>query len=150
MDKVKNLLSRHSGKLKYLYLCGAIIAAINTLSRADYNFVLYLYMFYVWTFMGNTAEEQRQDKIGTFYILLYSLLIDIFWCLFWGGKWINVSTIAHELTLFLSWCGIILKIIIICLIGIMEFDNLKSSLFRLLKAKDTSKQNFNVFHDEDM
>ena len=150
MDKVKNLLSRHSGKLKYLYLCGAIIAAINTLSRADYNFVLYLYMFYVWTFMGNTAEEQRQDKIGTFYILLYSLLIDIFWCLFWGGKWNNVSTIAHELTLFLSWCGIILKIIIICLIGIMEFDNLKSSLFRLLKAKDASKQNFNVFHDEDM
>jgi len=148
MDKVKNLLSRHSGKLKYLYLCGAIIAAINTLSRADYNFVLYLYMFYVWTFMGNTAEEQRQDKIGTFYILLYSLLIDIFWCLFWGGKWNNVSTVAHELTLFLSWCGIILKVIIICLIGIIEFDNLKSSLLRLLKAKDTSKENFNVFHDE--
>ena len=148
MDKVKNLLSRHSGKLKYLYLCGAIIAAINTLSRADYNFVLYLYMFYVWTFMGNTAEEQRQDKIGTFYILLYSLLIDIFWCLFWGGKWDNITTIAHELTLFLSWCGIILKIIIICLIGIIEFDMLKSSLLRILKAKDTRKENFNVFHDE--
>ena len=150
MDKVKNLLSKHSGKLKYLYLCGAIIAAINTLSRADYNFVLYLYMFYVWTFMGNTAEEQRQDKIGTFYILLYSLLIDLFWCLFWGGKWNNVSTIAHELTLFLSWCGLILKIIIICLIGIIEFDILKSSLLRLLKAKDnTRKENFNVFKDED-
>ena len=55
MDKVKNLLSKHSSKLKYLFLCGAIIAAINTLSRADYNFVLYLYMFYVWTFMGNLA-----------------------------------------------------------------------------------------------
>ena len=150
MDKVKNLLSRHSGKLKYLYLCGAIIAAINTLSRADYNFVLYLYMFYVWTFMGNIAEEQRQDKIGTFFILLYSLLIDIFWCLFWGGKWNNVTNIAHELTLFLSWCGIILKIIIICLIGIIEFDILKTSVLRLLKAKDTGKENFNVFHDEEM
>ena len=150
MDKVKNLLSRHSGKLKYLYLCGAIIAAINTLSRADYNFVLYLYMFYVWAFMGNTAEEQRQDKIGTFFILLYSLLIDIFGCLFWGGKWNNVSTVAHELTLFLSWCGIILKVIIICLIGIIEFDILKSSVLRFLKAKDTGKENFNVFHDEEM
>ena len=150
MDKVKNLLSRHSGKLKYLYLCGAIIAAINTLSRADYNFVLYLYMFYVWTFMGNTAEEQRQDKIGTFYILLYSLLIDIFWCLFWGGKWDSATNIAHEITLFLSWCGIILKIIIICLIGIVEFDILKSSVLRFLKAKDNSKDKFNVFHDEEM
>ena len=148
MDKVRNLLASHSGKLKYLFLCGAIIAAINTLSRADYNFVLYLYMFYVWTFMGNTAEEQRQDKIGTFYILLYSLLIDVFWCLFWGGKWDNIINIAHELALFLSWCGIILKIIIICLIGIIEFDIIKDSLFRLLKAKDTGKENFNVFHDE--
>ena len=150
MDKIKNLLSRHSGKLKYLYLCGAIIAAINTLSRADYNFVLYLYMFYVWTFMGNTAEEQRQDKIGTFFILLYSLLIDIFWCLLWGGKWDSATNIAHEITLFLSWCGIILKIIIICLIGIVEFDILKSSVLRFLKAKDNSKDKFNVFHDEEM
>ena len=82
MDKIKNLLAKHSGKIKYLFICGAIIAGINTLSRADYNFILYLYMFYVWTFMGNAAEEQSQDKIGTFYILLYSLLIDLFWCLF--------------------------------------------------------------------
>ena len=41
MDKVKNLLAKHSGKLKYLFLCGAIIAAITKLSRADYNFVFY-------------------------------------------------------------------------------------------------------------
>ena len=151
MDKVRNLLSRHSGKLKYLFLCGAIIAAINTLSRADYNFVLYLYMFYVWTFMGNSPEEQTQDKVGTFYILLYSLLIDVFWCLFWGNKWDKISNIAHELTLFLSWCGIILKIIIICLIGLIEFDIIKDSLSRILKGKDTtSKENFNVFHDEEM
>ena len=112
MDRIKNIVVKHSSKIKYLFLCGAIIAAINTLSRADYNFVVYLYMFYVWTFMGDSQEVQRQDKIGTFYILLYSLLIDIFWCLFWGGKWNNVSTIAHELTLFLSWCGIILKVLL--------------------------------------
>ena len=32
-------LKQHSGKLKYLFLLGATIAALNTLSRADYNFV---------------------------------------------------------------------------------------------------------------
>ena len=148
MDKVKNLLAKHSGKLKYLFLCGSIIAAINTLSRADYNFVLYLYMFYVWTFMGNSAEEQRQDKIGTFYILIYSLLIDIFWCLFWGGKWDNISTLAHELTVFLSWCGIVLKVCIICLVCLLEFDNIKSSFIRLLKAKDNKNTKFMEFNDE--
>ena len=148
MDKVRNLLASHSGKLKYLFLCGAIIEAINTISRADYNFVLYLYMFYVWTFMGNSPEEQRQDKIGTFYILLYSLLIDVFWCLFWGGKWDNIPTIAHELTLFLSWCGIILKILTILIVGFMELDIIKSSVFRLLKQKDTRKDTFNVLEEE--
>ena len=148
MDKVRNLLASHSGKLKYLFLCGAIIAAINTLSRADYNFVLYLYMFYVWTFMGNSPEEQRQDKIGTFYILLYSLLIDVFWCLFWGGKWDNIPTIAHELTLFFSWCGIILKILAILIVGFMELDIIKSSIFRLLKQKDTRKENFMVLEED--
>ena len=148
MDKVRNLIAKHSGKIKYLFLCGAIIAAINTLSRADYNFVLYLYMFYVWTFMGNSTEEQRQDKIGTFYILFYSLLIDIFWCLFWGSKWDNIPTVAHELTLLFSWCGIIVKIFVICLVGIMELDIIKSSLLQLLKAKDNRKSNFSEFIDE--
>ena len=148
MDKVKNLLAKHSGKLKYLFLCGAIIAALNTLSRADYNFVLYLYMFYVWTFMGNSPEEQRQDKIGTFFILLYSLLIDVFWSLFWGGKWDTVPTIAHELALFFSWCGIVLKIIITSLVGILEFDIIKSSFFHFLKDKDNIKYYFMELIDE--
>jgi len=148
MDKIKNLLAKHSGKIKYLFICGAIIAGINTLSRADYNFILYLYMFYVWTFMGNAAEEQSQDKIGTFYILLYSLLIDLFWCLFWGGKWDNVTTIVHEITLFFSWCGIFLKICIICLIGLLEFNLIKSSTLSFLKAKDNKAKNFIPYEDE--
>ena len=98
--------------------------------------------------MGNSAEEQRQDKIGTFYILIYSLLIDIFWCLFWGGKWDNIPTIAHELTVFLSWCGIVLKVCIICLVCLLEFDNIKSSFIRLLKAKDNKNTKFMEFNDE--
>ena len=148
MDKIRGILATHSGKIKYLFLCGAIIAAINTLSRADYNFVLYLYMFYVWTFMGNTMEEQRQDKIGTFYILLYSLLIDIFWNLFWGGKWDSIPTLAHEVTLFCSWAGVIVKVIIMLVIGLLEWDTIKSSLMGFLKAKDIKSQGFTDFHDE--
>ena len=113
MEKIKSITTKYSSKLKYFYICGAIIAALNTLSRADYNFVLYLFMFYVWTFMDNSSEVQKQDKVGCFYILLFSLLIDFIWVLFWGGKWDTVPTLFHEMTLFFSWLGIILKICIV-------------------------------------
>ena len=96
-----------------------------------------------------SPEEQEQDKIGTFLILLYSLLIDIFWCLFWGGKWDSITTIAHELTLFFSWCGIILKILTILIVGFMEFNVIKASLFRLLKQKNVGgKENFMVLEED--
>ena len=147
MDKIRNLLSKHSSKLKYLFLLGAVIAAINTLSRADYNFVIYLYMFYVWTFMGDSAEAQRQDKIGTFYILVYSLVIDFIWCLFWGGKWDTVPTLFHEMTLFFSWLGIILKICIVLFVGVLELDLIKASINSLLKKGNEKK--YDVFEDQD-
>ena len=148
MDKIRNLLSKHSSKLKYLFLLGAVIAAINTLSRADYNFVIYLYMFYVWTFMGDSAEAQRQDKIGTFYILLYSLVIDFIWCLFWGGKWDTVPTLMHEMTLFFSWCGILLKLFIAFIVGFMEKDNIQSSLFSSLRIKSQKPDEFVPYESE--
>ena len=141
MNKLRNLTTKHSSKLKYLFICGAIIAAINTLSRADYNFVLYLYMFYVWVFMENSQEAQRQDKIGCFYILIYSLLIDFIWTLFWGGKWDNVPTLFHGMTLFFSWCGIILKIFICLVVGFFEFDNIKASVRSMMKKREEKYRN---------
>ena len=148
MEKMKNLLSRHSNKLKYLYLCGALIAAINTLSRADYNFVLYIYMFYVWTFMQDSPEAKKQDKISSFYFLIFSLLIDFIWTVFWGGKWNLVPTLIHETTLFFSWCGIVLKIVIILFIALLELDNIKESFHSLMKKKSKEKENFEKFDDE--
>ena len=143
-----DILKRHSGKVKYLFLLGAVIAGFNTLSRADYNFVLYLYMFYVWVFMGNTPDIQHEDKLGTFYLLFYSLFIDLFWCLFWGGKWDMVPTLAHEITVLFSWFGVIIKIIIFVIILLLEFNNIKESLIRLLKAKQPQKQ-FAHYEDEE-
>ena len=138
MDKVKNLATKYSSKLKYFYICGAIIASLNTLSRADYNFVLYLFMFYVWTFMENT-EVQKQDKVGCCYILIFSLLIDFIWVLFWGGKWDTVPTLFHEMTLFFSWLGIILKICIALFVGVLELDIIKASINSLLKKGGKEK-----------
>ena len=139
-----DILKRHSGKVKYLFLLGAIIAGFNTLSRADYNFVLYLYMFYVWAFMGKTAPDvQSHDKVGIFYLLFYSLFIDIFWCLFWGGKWDTVTTLAHELTVLFSWLGVIIKVILFIIIGFLEFE----PIFHFIKAKQATK-GFMPYNDE--
>ena len=149
MEKIKNMLSIHSNKLKYLFLCGALIAAINTLSRADYNFLIYVYMFYVWTFMQNSPEAKKQDKIATFYFLIFSLLIDFIWTIYWGGKWNLVPTLIHEMTLFFSWCGIVLKICIIVFIGLLEIDNIKESIHSLMKKKSKEKENFEEFKDDE-
>ncbi len=148
MEKIKNIAVKHSSKLKYLFLVGAIIAGINTLSRADYNFVVYLYMFYVWTFMGDSAEVQRQDKVGTFYILLYSLLIDTVWCLFWGGKWDQVPSLFHEMTLFFSWIGIIWKILIIICVCLLELDIIRASLLSSFKGKSNQQKLYYQQDDE--
>ena len=147
MEKIKGITTKYSSKLKYFYICGAIIAALNTLSRADYNFVLYLFMFYVWTFMDNSSEVQKQDKIGCFYILVFSLLIDFIWVLFWGGKWDTVPTLFHEMTLFFSWLGIILKICIVLFVGVLELDLIKASINSLLKKGNEKK--YDVFEDQD-
>ena len=149
MEKIKSTAIKYSSNLKYLFLCGAIIAAINTLSRADYNFILYLFMFYIWTFLENSEDVQRQDKIGCFYILIYSLLIDIIWCLFWGGKWDTVPTLVHEMTLFFSWFGVFVKILAVLAVGYFEFDMIKSSLINLMKMKSTNKKdNFIPFEEQ--
>ena len=148
MEKIKSEATKHSKNLKYLFLCGAIIAAINSLSRADYNFILYLYMFYIWTFLENSEEAQKQNKIGSFYILVYSLLIDFIWCLFWGGKWDTVPTLMHEMTVFFSWCGIILKIFAILAVGFFEFDLIIKSLISFLKKSNNRENDFIPYKDE--
>ena len=134
MEKIKNLVGKQSRNMKYCFILGALIAAINSLSRADYNFILYLYMFYVWTFMDNETTK-NQDKIYLFYLLVFSALVDIFWCLFWGDKWDYVSTLVHELTLLFSWIGVIIKIIIICCVGILEFDKIVNHIVNLIQKK---------------
>jgi hypothetical protein len=54
MDLVKRLINEHFDKFRYALLGGAAIAAVNTLSRPDYNIIIYLYIFYVWTMMTDS------------------------------------------------------------------------------------------------
>ena len=137
---MKNLAEENKNKLIYLFLGGAFLAGVNTFfGRADYNLFIYLYMSYIWKFMDNIKESQIQEKTNTFNVLLYSLLIDIFWCIYWNGKWNNLKVDSeatiHALVIFTSWIGVLLKIVIIGMVGIIEWNIIKSILPKKLQEK---------------
>ena len=89
--------------------------------------------------MDNIKESQIQEKTNTFNVLLYSLLIDIFWCIYWNGKWNNLKVDSeatiHALVIFTSWIGVLLKIVIIGMVGIIEWNIIKSILPKKLQEK---------------
>lgn len=150
MDQIKNLSNQHSDKLPYLYLSGALIAAFNTFCRPDYNFIVYLYMFYIWKFMGDNEEIQSKQKLSSFFILIYSLFIDIIYSIYWGSKWGSLEKDSesgiHSLVLILSWIGILVKIVVIVMIGVIEWDNIKTSMPKALQEK--FNKDFKPFDDE--
>ena len=139
MDKIKQLAENYSDKLKYLLLSGALIGLINTFCRADYNFIIYLYMFYVWSFMKDDLENQAREKVTFFYILCYSIIIDVVWCLFWNSKWNllkeDIESGTHGLVIFFSWIGIFLKIIIGIIIAVSERNIIKGTLPKAINEK---------------
>ena len=139
MEKVKQLAEKYSDKLKYLLLIGAFVGLINTFCRADYNFVIYLYMFYVWAFMKEDLESQAREKVTFFYILCYSIIIDVIWCFFWNAKWDllkeDIESGTHGLVIFFSWIGIIIKLIVGLIIAVSERNILKGTLPKALSEK---------------
>lgn len=139
MEKVTQLAEKYSDKLKYLLLGGALVGLINTFCRADYNLVIYLYMFYVWQFMKDDLESQTREKVTFFYILCYSIIIDVIWCFFWNSKWNllkeDIESGTHGLVIFFSWIGIFLKIVVGIIIAVSERNILKGTLPKKLNEK---------------
>jgi hypothetical protein len=120
MENVKQSISNHIDKFKFLLFGGTIIAAINSIARPDFNIILYLYIYYVWNMMNDSKvkiiiikETQISEKINTFFIMLFSLGIDIIWVFFWTGRYAMIKDeekSIHSIVIFLSWIGIILKV----------------------------------------
>ena len=143
MEKITKTVQTHSDKLKYLIMAGAVIGLINTFCRADYNFILYLYMYFIWIHITEDKEIQTREKITIFYLLLYSLFIDLIWCFFWKSQWgylqEDIESGIHGLVIFLSWIGILLKIIIEVFIAVSEINALKGTLPKRLGEKLNSE-----------
>ena len=143
MEKITKTVQTHLDKLKYLIMAGAVIGLINTFCRADYNFILYLYMYFIWIHITEDKEIQTREKITIFYLLLYSLFIDLIWCFFWKSQWgylqEDIESGIHGLVIFLSWIGILLKIIIEVFIAVSEINALKGTLPKRIGEKLNSE-----------
>ena len=140
MEKVKNIAQENKSNLIFLFLGGAILGGVNTFfGRADYNIFIYLYMSYIWKFMDTIKENQIQEKINTFNVCIYSLFIDLFWCFYWNSKWKNLKAdpegAIHSLVILFSWIGVLLKILIIGMIGILDWNIIKTVLPKKLQEK---------------
>ena len=96
-------------------------------------------MFYVWTFMKEDLESQAREKVTFFYILCYSIIIDVIWCFFWDAKWDllkeDIESGTHGLVIFFSWIGIIIKLIVGLIIAVSERNILKGTLPKTLSEK---------------
>lgn len=151
MEKIKQVATQHQDKFKFLFLSGAGIAAFNTLSRPDFNLVVYLYVYYVWNLMTDSKETQASEKINCFFIMIYSLLIDIVWALFWGNRWggkNDYESTIHGLVLFFSWIAILLKVITLVAVGVIEWGSIKSSLPAKLQERLNAGGNYQEQRDE--
>ena len=89
--------------------------------------------------MENDQEIQAREKKTIFYILFYSLFIDLIWCFFWKSQWgylkEDIESGTHGLVIFLSWIGILLKILIGIIIVVAEKNLIKGSLPKVLSEK---------------
>lgn len=150
MDGCKDWIFRNQSKLNYFLLLGAIIGGVNCLSRPDFNLIIYLYLYFIWEQCQDTKEMQQVEKLNSWFFLILSILVDIFWVLFWSGKWSHIKDLErfiHIFVIILSWVGIGLKGFIIFAIGLIEWSSIKSSLPKTVQEKLTGK-NYKEQKDE--
>ena len=120
MDKLKEIVFQHQDKLKFGLMAGIGIGAFNCFARADYNLILYIYVYYIWNMLDSKVnlhinkETQENEKINSFFLLGYSLIIDLVWVFYWGSVWsalkLDNQVFIHSLVKLFSWLAILLKV----------------------------------------
>ncbi len=83
---------------------------------------------------------QSSEKLNSWFFLIFSILIDLFWTMFWSGKWSHIRDFErtiHVIVIITSWVAIGVKGFIIFAIGLIEWSSIKSSLPIKLQEKLT-------------
>ena len=56
MEKIKQLVVQHQDKFKFGLMAGIGIAAFNCFARADYNLILYIYVYHIWNMLESKVD----------------------------------------------------------------------------------------------
>lgn len=140
MESCKQWVYNNQDKMTYFFLLGAAIGGFNCLTRPDYNLVIYLYIYFIWDKCSDNKEMQSSEKLNSWFFLIFSVLIDVFWTLFWSGKWSHIKDFEktiHVIVIITSWVAIGIKGFIIFAIGLVEWSSIKSSLPEKLQERLT-------------
>lgn len=140
MESCKQWIYQNQDKMAYFFLLGAAIGGFNCLTRPDYNLVIYLYIYFIWDKCSDNKEMQSSEKLNSWFFLIFSVLIDVFWTLFWSGKWSHIKDFEktiHVIVIITSWVAIGIKGFIIFAIGLVEWSSIKSSLPEKLQERLT-------------
>jgi uncharacterized membrane protein len=140
MESCKQWIYQNQDKMTYFFLLGAAIGGFNCLTRPDYNLVIYLYIYFIWDKCSDNKEMQSSEKLNSWFFLIFSVLIDVFWTLFWSGKWSHIKDFEktiHVIVIITSWVAIGIKGFIIFAIGLVEWSSIKSSLPEKLQERLT-------------
>ena len=140
MESCKQWIYQNQDKMTYFFLLGAAIGGFNCLTRPDYNLVIYLYIYFIWDKCSDNKEMQSSEKLNSWFFLIFSVLIDVFWTLFWSGKWSHIKDFEktiHVIVIITSWVAIGIKGFIIFAIGLVEWSSIKSSLPEKLQGRLT-------------
>ena len=116
MDKVFQLLKKHSNLIGNIILGCAAFSSIITLERPDYN--LFLFVFIAYTMFWKENELQPNQKIITLERMLFtlvltvSLIVDLIWIF-------THSNLNSSFIIYLSCIEFFIKILVAGIVFVM-------------------------------
>lgn len=134
METIKNFISKNKQLvINYIFGC-CILSGLNCLERADFNFLIFFFMYYT-MFMEHKTQmsdkEMKKERLPLIIVIVLSFLIDCLWISFYSG-------IGYGLSVFLSYIELAAKIPI-TLIAVSKY---------LEVSKNSLGQDFQEFKDD--
>ena len=109
--------------IQRLFLISAFIASLTCFARPDYNLPLYIFTYMAWglqrveIFFYNYIKYEQSQKGRIAWLLVFTLIIDIIWVLYWATFWGSSSfekgyweNGIHNFVVALSILNLILKV----------------------------------------
>lgn len=95
--------------VSYGFLTICLLSVFTNFGRSDFNLVIFAFAYILW--------EDTKQRVRMYYMIVFSLLIDIIWTIYWSAYW-NQDVFSsawsngiHTFIIVLSIIIIILKVI---------------------------------------